>query len=773
MGMDQFIAWVIKQRRTLLLVLIVSTVGLGYFAKNVALDNGLEVWFVKDDPTLKAYQAFKGLYGNDEIILIWIQPPEGQSVFDQEFVKNIYQFSAGIETHDMVKRVLSMSRAPHIYGTKGSLAVEQMVGSEPDSQSYQAKVLQKKLAENPLWFKLLFSKNRLSTVVIVEPELLEDMDGKRPELIQAVKNQLAQAGLKRAKLAGMGIVYEELNRISLRDSPLFTLVAYLLLIALLYIFFRSGQLVQIAAYTMIISATLFLGLYGLFDQKMNMISAVLPTLIVIICLADIVHLYAHYEHESAGSHPPNRALFNAVRLVALPCLFTSLTTAVGFIALVSSPMQVLKSFGLFSSAGVLIAYIVSMLIGIVVLGRNMAQQVSTPSNESATPKNSLSASIESLLLNVHHYNVHHYKLNLVMGVGLLILAVVGITRLQVDTYSINFLLDSNPVKKNSQSIEKEYGNYVPLELRIMPDKRGQAEPVKNIHFLSRLLLLQTEVDKLPGVEKSTSIVDAVRHLNRVLTDNSSDAYAISRDNNLLGQSLLLYEMDEDNDLAYSVDNSYSEVRLTMRIPMVSSKKMHNIMQDVEQILHQIFPPEEKVTWRFGGYIPLYVRMMDYITQSQVSSFLIAFLLIFTMMGFLLRSFKMVLFGIIPNVMPIFLTLGLMGILGIYLDIATVTIAAITIGISVDDTIHFLYTLQTNLKKGLPLIAAVEETTKIAGKAILVTSVMLVGGYLILVFASVKSVIYFGLLISVTMVFALICDLIFLPSVLFFSGKKQL
>ncbi|MBF0452398.1 MAG: MMPL family transporter [Candidatus Magnetomorum sp.] len=747
--LNKVIFLLVEKRKYLLLGLTLLTIFLCFFLKDIKIDNSLEVWFLKNDPALVNYNEFKDIYGNDEVIIAWIKPEK--SLYDQDFIHKMYEISQKMEAYALINRIVSITKAPYIDSKGMDLIVEDMVNKKPDA-SFSSEKLKEKLFSNPLWKKLIFNTDRSATVMLIEPVAGQDMDAERPQIIAFVKAALNGMNYK---LAGMGVVYEELNRISLKDTSLFSSLAYIILIAALFIFFRKVSILLVATLTIIYSSLIFLGIFGMCGQSFNMFSAILPTLIIILCLADIIHVFSHYEKAKPG---PNR-LQSTLYYVLVPCLFTTVTTGIGFSALVSSPMAVLKSFGLFASIGVFLSYFVAIICSAAILAR---QKHAETVHIHAKSKNDF---LDTIIEKINVLVQRHYKSIVILGLGLVFICILGVIKIEVDTFSMNFLLESNSVKKDSYFFEKDYGYYVPLEVRLAPKS---SDGVKDPAFLKKLSILQKDLDNESELAKSTSIADIIKQLNKVLTENTDESYKIPDTKEAVAQELLLYEMDKDNDISYFVDTMYKETRLTIRIPMESSKDMAQKIQLVRSKIRGIF--QDSVSITFGGYIPLYVKMMEYIMQSQIRSFLIAFVIIFVMIGFLFRSFSVVLTGIIPNLLPIFITLGFMGLTGINLDIATVTIAAIAIGISVDDSIHFIFMYTMQRKKGKTVNQAIDITLKTSGKAIVTTSLLLISGYLIMIFASVKSVIFFGLLIGVTMVSALICDLILLPSILLlFAG----
>jgi predicted RND superfamily exporter protein len=224
-----------------------------------------------------------------------------------------------------------------------------------------------------------------------------------------------------------------------------------------------------------------------------------------------------------------------------------------------------------------------------------------------------------------------------------------------------------------------------------------------------------------------------------------------------------YESDPDGDIETMTDYpNYSEARLTVRVPMVSAARLREYESQVKKVLETNFSGTD-ISYRFGGYVPLYSRIISYVTWSQISSFALAFVFVFGAITILFRRFKALILVIAPNLYPVLMTMGVMGLVGIRLDIATVTIAAIALGIVVDDTIHELFLFYEPSRAKMKPVEAVVDALKESGPAVFSTSLIYSLGFLFMVFASVKSVVFFGVLLSFTIITALFCELTIFPA----------
>lgn len=752
---SKFIKWLaaflVKYRAPLFYTFFIFAVLGVYFTKNIKIDNSIELWFLENDLTLTAYNDFKTIYGNDEVIIAMIDAGE-KGIFTKDFLNRLKDASLSVEKNSDIRRVLSIGKAPYI-GLRGEqdLIVEDLCEGTIENDLSAAEI-KRKFHENKLWPKLLADKDMRRAIMIVEPVASKEMDVKRPQLISYVNEKLKEFGFS-YKLAGMGVMYDELNRLSLRDSAIFTTISYAILLLTLYILFRSKHLVGITFVVMVFSGLAFIDVYGMFSQNFNMVTIVLPTLIMILCIADVNHIFNRYcLNIKRIAEDREKGITETIEEILAPSLFTSITECIGFASIVFTPIAVLRTFGLFAAYAAIAEYVIVWATVPYMLG--LIKPDTTLKME--RPFESLNAGILNIVIP------HRGKVSLIFIIAIAV-SLYGAKMIDVDTYSMGFLYPDNSVRMDSDNIESVYGNYLPLEVRLLT---GKNDGVKDPAFLKKVVDTQNELEISAETTKCASVTDVIMRLNQVWTDGKPESYAVPKDSTQVSQLLMLYESDPDGekDLKYMVDKNYKEMRITIRIPMVSAANMKKIEDRVSGILKKNFDGTG-VKIIFGGYVPLYVRLLDYITWSQISSFSTALVWIFVVIGILFLRVSALVWGIAPNVVPVVLTLGFMGITGIKLDIATVTIASITLGIAVDDTIHELFHYYIYLEKGMKPVNAIRECLDDEGPAVISTSIVLCLGFSVLGLAGIKSVMYFGLLIALTMLFAFLGELFMLPAMI--------
>lgn len=763
--------FLVKHRNKLFLMMSLLIFGALFFAQKIKIDNSLELWFLEGDPALKAYHEFKDKYGNDEIILAMVDCRK-DGMFSAEKLTKIYEASKAIEADkENFRRVLSVGKSPYIGLNGNELIIEDLI-KNPVKTATEAQSIYDKFMNDPFKIKMLQAASNSYAIIIAEPVATKDMDERRPKIIKSMRDKLKGFDYK---LAGMGVMYDELNRLSIRDGVVFNTVAYIVIATLIFALYRSWLFLLMVIGAMFYSGLAFIGAYGLFGQNFNMVTIVLPTLMMILSVSDVAYVYNNFCYNSSKvAEDKEKGLSYVFNEVLSPCLFTSLTNTCGFFALLASSLAVLRVFGVFAGFSCMAEYLVSMIVAVFILGFVKPQK-------SLAMRRPFQGAVSWWMQRMPKYYVHI----LVFTAISLSIAIYGITQLNVDTYSMGFLSKTNAVRQDSDKIEAIYGNYLPLAIRIITNKdinikqdasfdedNFDDEPraistasygIKSPDFLRRLDKCHKELEALPGVQKAASIVDVLKKLNQVMTDGSRKNYKLPDSYSAVSQLLMLYESDDDNDLQYMTDLPYyKEARLTVRLPMVSAAKLKVYEQKVKKIIANNFKGTN-VKYKFGGYVPLYSRIIAYVTRSQVTSFALALLFVFAAIAILFRNYKAILLAVLPNIYPILMTLGIMGLTGINLDIATVTIAAIALGIVVDDTIHELFLFFEPERRKMKPVEAIVDSLNEAGPAVVATSLIYSLGFLVMIFASMKSVIYFGVLLSMTIMFALICEITLLPA----------
>jgi predicted RND superfamily exporter protein len=653
-----------------------------------------------------------------------------------------------------VAEVVSLTNTTHVRGDDSvvlgpgeapPLVVAKVIPALPQDAG-EAERLRARVFEDPLLRGRLISEDGKTAVVLVRMAPNKAIDRERDRIL-ADLDQRVQAVAGRVPSAGIGVVYSALNRASARDVVLVGTASYLLILVLLaWLLGRVGPVLLTLA---IIGATaiLTLGAYAGMGHDLNMVTMAMPTLLFVMCIEDAVHML----HEVGQGVETDRRekIIKGMGQVFWPCLFTTFTAAAGFFSLVTARMQVVRDLGWYSGAGILGAFVVT----IIALPPALAWS-------GFEPRPVASAWLERWMIKLGEWSVRRRFEILVAGAVMTLAGAWGMSRIDADTFSIDYFYAKSQVRQDSAFIEEHFGPYVPLEMVIEGDAG-----LKNAAALGAIARWQDRMHGDPAVGWSHSVADVVRRLNQLLSDGKPASFVVPSDDMGVEQALLVYESDPDAHLEHEVADAWKRVRVTVGVKMMSARDIGRTIDRLTALAAQdpAWPKGVKVVP--SGYLPLYVTMMDYVVSSQVNSFGSAFLVITALLALLFRSVRMTLLAVPGNLLPLFVTLGLMGALDIRLDVATVTIAAIVLGLVVNNTIHYLHRFREALHAGATHEEAVTETMKSSGVAMTLTSLVLLLGFSVLGLAELKSVALFGLLTAFAMFAALFADLVLLPAML--------
>jgi predicted RND superfamily exporter protein len=731
------------QLRWLAMFLALALTGLaGWAAKDIGVDNSVEIWFLEDDPTLVAYHEFQETYGNDEVVVIALSDPE--TMLDARGYARLREAGDRALAVQGIAEVTSLTTVLDVRADGFDIEIEPLIPQEvPDHQALREHVL-----DDPVLVHTLISEDGKTALVLARMEAMGDIDARRDGILAEL--ELALGDIPH-RSAGIGVIYAALNQLATVDSAVFIGASYGLIVLLLLLLYRRILPVIVTFAIVGVGAAWLMGAYGAAGRDINMVTMVLPTLVTIIGVSDCVHILGHAAAE-ARKHPemPRRErVAKAVGFMFWPCLFNTLTTAMGFLALTTAPMAVVRDLGMFAAIGLFAAFVAA------IVGCTFALQWS-----GAEPRDSDRGWLARGVSWLSEMGLRRPGAVLA-GTGLMTLVcAIGAARLEVDTYSIDFLYDDHPVKQDSAAIEEAFGYTMPLEIVV------RTEDPLDPEVLAAVRAWTDAATEHPDIDWGRSLVDVVERLNMVLTDGEEANRVVPASAAAVEQGLLLYSGDGGDDLErWRTDDS---LRVTFGMRMMSARGMESTLEDVLAVAEM----PEGVTLVPSGYLPLYVRMMDYIVVSQLRSFGLAFVIVFGLLALLFRSHRVAALAVPANLLPILFVLGVMGVAGIRLDVATVTIAAIVLGLVVDDTVQFLYRFRAELAESPDdHEAAVRRTIDGIGRTLAITTIVLALGFSVLGLAEVKSVAYFGVLISLSLVFALLCDVLVLPAIIVLVKPK--
>ncbi len=729
-----------------LTAVVITTLLFGFTLPQTHFDYEFNSFFKPDDEPTQYFERHKKTFGTDnDFILIGLISKSG--VFDPGFISKIEKLTPELKKLPFVQKVISpitlktTRRAPLI----GTIFQTDVLRGKREKDSLR-------VFSDPSLMDNIFSKDTtaISIVLITDPGLSK---AKSDEISEALHHTLSQFHFDGIHLAGRAIgqvVF--VNKIQ-KEFGLFLVISLLFIVVLLFIMFRSFRGVILPLATVLIAVIWALGILNLSGNGISILLNMLPPVILVVGMSDAVHLYARYLEELRAGATKSVALHEMVFDTGLAAFFTSFTTAIGFASLYLTGIPALQDFGIFTAAGVMSAYIIaiSVLPGCLVLTQIPKKLGDTKGNW------------ETWLTRFLQPVIRYRKWILGVSLFLAVSLTFAISRLELNNFILEDLKPDEPLRKDFAFFDHYFAGVRPFELGVkLKDSSGTILSKNNLVALEKV---ESELRDKYDVHAIQSPLTAVKEINR-MRNNGNNAY---------------YTLPENEHDWKQVEKDIEEARNTGKLKHFITKdgRYARISGRTEDQGAQYFDQADtelqtfikknelnrNLEFEVTGTGTLIDRTNQNLVWSLGKGLGAAFLLIAILMGFMFRSFKMVIIALIPNIMPLLALGGIMAFFGINLKMSTSIIFTIAFGIAVDDTIHILSRYRLEMAKGNTRQLALKNAFVHTGKSVIMTSIILFGGFITLCFSSFQSTFYVGLLVTLTLVFALIFDLILLPALL--------
>ncbi len=741
-------------------ILLLFTVSLYFIITDLKVDNTLKVWFSEDDKSYQTFLDFQERYGNDDIITVMITYPF--KVYEKQAVRDLLSLETALEELVYVERVYSYGSSNFIHSSDTEFSVEKVVTEIPVDLAGQQRIVNR-LNTAPKIRDTFISEDERSHKLFIRLEDFKQIELQRDEMVREIRGVIDQF-VTNHHIAGIAVLNEALNKAVAKESGLFTFVCYAVLILILALVVRKRRFFIIAILAIIIPMIMTFGLFSIAGYTLNTISMTIPTILMVYALADVVHIINKYlQNAQSEPHLEKKLLVTKTLLYCFkPCFYASLTTMLAYISFIISPLEVLKTTGLFAFFGLGLAFIIVYIIAIT--GFALFQH---PNKEMDW---AIARSFERFTKKFTEWIIlvtERRKIEVLAIFGILfITSVLLIPKVEVNTYPGEYLDKNTIVRKDSEVIEQTMGPYIPFETIIKSTNNRRVISSNNLNIIDRF---QNELIIQSSISDPTSIVDVVKYLNREL---GTGDYEIPDSDKLISQLLMIYELDENNQLDELTDIGYSEARITGKVKLLGANDYTRIIENQKSIFSQS-NRDERLQLIPQGYMPLYARMVNKIAISLLYSFTGAFVLIGLVMLIFFRSVNLTLMCLATNLIPISSIGIIMYVFHVPLDMGTVMITAIMFGIAVDDTMHLIFTYLNHRKNGICKHQSIDCALRSVSQALLTSSLALVLGFLVFGLSSVSNIQLFGILCAISVLVTLCADLFLLPIIMKISFSTTL
>ena len=784
---------IIKFRYLVLILLIALTAFMVSGMRLLTMDTSTEGFFHKEDPKLVSYEAFRDQYGRDDVIVFVLKP---KNIFDVSFLETLRELHEEIEeTVPNINEVNSLINVRKTTGDEGSLIVEDLLEEFPTTAEEMADL--KDFVTNSVLYKNLYisGKGDYTAIVIeIEPytsagakvggdefgdlgvestnikkEILSDVEVSAiVTKVDAIKTKYEAKGME-IYLTGSPVISDFLKKSMKKDMPRFIAMMIVAIAFFLALTFRRFTGVLLPLITVILSLLYTLGFMGHAGIPISVPTMILPSFLLAVGVGSSVHMMSmFYKDFIKDKGNRNEAILDALQHSGLPIFMTSLTTAGGLISFAGAKVAPIADLGIFSAFGVM----VSLFMTLTLIPCFLALMVNR--GLSHVDKEEKSNVIDKILVQFGDWSYDHAGKVVIGATAIIVFSLAGMFQLNFSHNILNWFPEESTVRVATDVIDKEMGGSASFEVIVKTGKEnGQYDP----KVQQGLVDLEEEIktvtaqngDKVIG--KTSSLAMMLREINQALNENNPEHYIVPNDQDTIAQEFLLFENSGSDDLERVTDSMLSQSRLTAKTKWVSANENKLIIAQIEEKAKGLFPAG--VTVEVTGMTLLFAETITLMMDTTISSYLIALSLITVMMIILIGKFSTGLLSMIPNIYPIIFTLGMMGWIGIPLDMFTLLIGSIAIGLAVDDTIHFFHNFRKYHLETGSVKQAIEHTLATAGRAMLITSMVLTIGFLLFLFASLNNLTNFGLLTAFTIVMAFLSDILLAPALVTLAKGRDL
>ncbi len=786
-GFGRLAEFVYQRKYVVLIIMLLVTAGLASQIPKITIDTRDEGFFYDDDPALVAYNHFRDQFGQDDTFIIALQPKNG---LNRKFFKTLFALHHELEDQvPYIDEINSLVNGRIVRVEDENLYVEKLMDEPPQTEAEMARI--KRLMDRyPLYENLLISKDRSLVSILVRAkavrqhnvDLMAGFEGDSPPSVSNKDKYLSNAEsieitnaieevLSRYKdkglvmyFSGTPAVVAILQKDIIHDMSIMIPLSLILIVLFLIIMFRRVSGLVYPLIVVIFSLLATLGVMAVLGIPITLVSQILPSFLLIVGIADSVHILTIFYRQHRETGDKHRAIVEAVSFAGLPVLMTSLTTACGLLSFIWADVATVAQIGYITSIGVLLAlaYTVLLLPALIAIF-----PVSQPK---PLPANAIPIVVDRIFTSIAHFTTNRPVLVTLISAIIVVCALVGARTVRFSHNALTWFPKGSEIRVATNLLDSVNGGSVMLDAII---DSGRENGIREPEILRKLSKATSE---LPGIvvhnihaAKAWSLADLVKETNRALHEDRDAAYRVPDSRQLIAQELVLFEASGSDDLQDFTDIGYRLGRISLLAPFADAILYKDYVDNIRGYLQNLFPG-----WHITitGKMPLFVKLIKNVVTSLAKSYLFALLVITLLMIFLVGRIRLGLLSMVANLVPIIGVLGLMGIRNIPLDLSTMLIGSLVLGLVVDDTIHFLHHFRRAYEECGEVETAVRTTMLSTGRAMVITSCVLASGFFIYTTAYLVSNVRYGLLCGCAIVFALAADFYLMPALLSLLYRRR-
>tara|TARA_B100000949_G_scaffold148265_1_gene130258 strand:+ start:4839 stop:7241 length:2403 start_codon:yes stop_codon:yes gene_type:complete len=757
------VARIILRNRILILLAVAGfTVFLALQWKNMQFSNTEANILPNDHPASIQYNAFTKIFGEEgNAIVLAIRD---SALFTPKNFNRWNTLSKQLDAFPEVDYVISLENLKELIkdSETQTFSMEPLISSAPQTKQEIDSLTNHLFKELPFYDNLVYNpkSGTIQTVVYLDKDIMNTEVRNQFILndLGELVNDFEEETKMDVHVSGMPYIRTWNTKSIIDEIGLFIVGALLVTSLIFFFFFRSFRATFISMCVVIIGVMWAFGILGLLKYEITILTALIPPLIIVIGIPNCIFLINKYQQEVKKHGNQALSLQRVISKIGNATLMTNITTASGFATFIILDSDLLKEFGIVASINIIGIFILSLLIIPIVYSF-------MPLPKTKHLKH-LNKKWMDIFVNWMENMVRNHRIAVyITTVAVLVLSIIGIYQMRITGSRIEDLPKKSHFYKDIQFFEAEFDGIMPMEIVVdTKRKNGVTKPAT----LKRMDRLGTVIDEIPELSRPISIVDLVKYSKQAFYNGIPKYYQLptSQENTFIMNAVQKSSTEGTNELLQSfVDSTGQIARLTTYMRDVKIDRMEEIEKDVQQAITKEFPAERYNVFMTGKAL-LFLKGTKYLVKNLLLSLALAIGLISLFMAYLFRSYKMVIISLVPNLLPLVITAGVMGFLGVPIKPSTILVFSIAFGISVDDTIHFLAkyrqelaTHRWHIKRSV--YAALRET----GVSMFYTSIVLFFGFSVFIISDFGGTKALGGLVSATLLFAMLSNLILLPSLL--------
>ena len=776
---------ILKNPKSIFIILLIVLISFGYYSKDFRLDASSETLLIEGDPDLKYLKEISKRYGSKEFLILPYTPNEG--MVSDNSINNLLSLKYKIQSLNWVHSVITLLDIPLLNSSDENLQKRlESFKTLKDDDVDRARGFNE-IVNSPVFRNFVISEDGKTSGIIVnikKNDELKDIGNKSKEEIENYKDFIKKQNHKnileirdviksyenigKIHLGGIPMIADDMMSFIKNDIIVFGIGVFLFIIATLWFVFKKLIWIIVPISSCFFSVIIMMGLLGLLGWKVTVISSNFIALMLILTMAMNIHISTRFL-QLRENHPN----MNILELITLttgkmfwPILYTVLTTIIAFLSLIFSEIKPIIDFGWMMTLGLITSFIITFTL--------LPTLISFVPKENISLKEYKNSLITSFFSKISQNN--HKIIFIITGI-IIILSLIGISRLEVENSFINYFSKKTEIYKGMKLIDEKLGGTTPLEIILKFPKKEKSKTDdefedwedENENDNEKYWFTKDKVDKISSVH---NYLDSLPQVGKVLSFSSIiDVATLLNNNKPLGtlEMGVLYSKIPESIKTEVIDPYISikdnEARINLRIiDSQEDLRRNELIKKINYDLKNEIGLDEN-EFKLAGVLILFNNLLQSLFKSQILTLGLVMIGIFAMFVILFKNIKLSLIGVVPNFIAAFFILGIIGLLGIPLDMMTITIAAITIGIAVDNSIHYIYRFKEEFNNSNDYNKTLNLCHSTVGKAILNTSITIVFGFSILVLSKFIPTIYFGIFTGLAMLLAMISVLTLLPSLI--------